>query len=306
MIHSVFVLLLPLIVAWFGLTLPVTFLLVLLVLAWRWMITLSGIVAPEKVPPLELETISASHFAEKVRWCLDRLGVEYHERRMAGVFGVFFTGRTVPLLKFRTGIVRSSIGNSPEILRYLWGQYAALLGEKADFLRPTIERLEMEKRLDRYGVNLQVWVYFHILGDKELTRHAWGCDSPEIPAWQRHLVRAVYPVLCFLMRKAFRINTNNYQKSVKHIEALLGEIDSSLADGRDSIIKDETVNFVDITFASLSSIWVWPEHFAKGKSEDVRIRREDTPAAMQADIARWIDHYPRAYAFIEGLYQKER
>lgn len=306
LIHSVFLLLLPLIVAWFGLSVPVTFLLVLLVLAWRWMITLSGIVVPEKVPQLELETIAASHFVEKVRWCLDRLGIEYHERQMVGVMGVFFTGRSVPLLKIRTGIVRSSIGNSPEILRYLWGQYSAELGAKADFLRPTIARLEMEKRLERYGVNLQVWVYYHILDDKKLTQHAWGCNSPEIPAWQRYSAKLIYPVLCFLMRKAFRINEKNYQKSVKHIEEMLEEIDSSLAAGRDSILNDELLNFVDITFASLSSIWVLPRRFANGKSEHVRISREDAPVAMQADIVRWIENYPRAHAFIERLYQEER
>jgi glutathione S-transferase len=270
------------------------------------MITLSGIVAPEKVPQLELETISASHFVEKVRWCMDRLGIEYQERQMVGVMGVFFTGRSVPLLKIRTGIVRSSIGNSPEILRYLWGQYSATLGDEADFLRPTTERLEMEKRLERYGVNLQVWVYYHILDDKKLTQHVWGCNSQEIPAWQRYVVRAIYPVLCFLMRKAFRIDLNNYHKSVRHIEALLEEIDNSLADGRDSILKDEAINFVDITFASLSSIWVWPERFANGKSEHVRISIDDAPDAMQADINRWIQDYPRAYALIEGLYQRER
>ncbi len=306
LIYSAFLLLLPLIVAWFDLSFAVTFLLVLLVLAWRWMITLSGIMAPEQVPQLELETISASHFVEKVRWCMDRLGIEYHERQMAGVMGVFFTGRSVPLLKIKTGIVRSSIGNSPEILRYLWGQYSAALGDRADFLRPTIERLEMEKRLDRYGVNLQVWVYYHILDNRKLTEHLWGCNNQEIPAWQRYLVRAIYPVLCFLMRKAFRINTNSYNKSVRHIEALLQEIDSSLADGRDSLLKDEAINFVDIAFASLSSLWVLPERFANGKSEPVRIGHEDAPAAMQADINRWIENYPRAYAFIDALYQTER
>lgn len=306
LIHSIFLLLLPLIVAWFGLSVPVTFSLVLLVLLWRWMITLSGILAPEKVPQLELETIAASHFVEKVRWCLDRLGIEYHERQMVGVMGIFFTGRSVPLLKIRTGIVRSSIGNSPEILRYLWGQYSAVLGDRADFLRPTVERLDMEQRLERYGVNLQVWVYYHILEDKKLTQHAWGCRSSDIPAWQRYLVRAIYPVLCFLLRRAFRINDKNYQKSVQHVEALLEEIDNWLADGRGSILDNDEINFVDITFASLSSIWVLPERFANGKAEHVRINHDDVPPAMQADALRWIDNYPRAYEFIQRLYQQER
>ena len=165
---------------------------------------MSGILAPEKTPELELETIAASHFVEKVRWCMDRLGVEYEETQWVGVLGVFTIGRSVPRLKIRTGLVRSSIGNSPEILRYLWGAYAAELGDKARFLEPTPERLELEQKLDRYGRNLQVWVYYHILDDRELTLHAWGCNSPAIPAWQRYLVMVLYPVLRFLLRKAFQ------------------------------------------------------------------------------------------------------
>ena len=78
-------------------------------------------VAPEKVPALVLDSISVSHFVEKVRWNLDRAGIDYVENASGGTLGAFFAGRTVPRLRIRTGAVRSQIGNSPEILRYLWG-----------------------------------------------------------------------------------------------------------------------------------------------------------------------------------------
>ncbi len=63
-IHSVFLVLLPLLVAWLGLGLVSATALALLLLLWRWLIVLSGIVAPEKTPALELETIPASHYVE--------------------------------------------------------------------------------------------------------------------------------------------------------------------------------------------------------------------------------------------------
>lgn len=306
LIHTIFLLLLPLIVAWFGISFAGAIALVILALAWRWAISLSGILAPEKVPELELETIAASHFVEKVRWCMDRIGVDYREKQMVGVLGVIFTGRSVPLLKIRTGIVRSRIGNSAEILRYLWGAYSGVLGDKVKFLQPTKERLELEKRLDRYGVDLQVWVYYHILDDRELTLHAWGCNSTAIPAWQRYVVRLIYPVLCIFMRKAFNITGGHYEKSVKHIEAIVAEIDQSLADGRNSILGDEAINFVDITFASLSALWAQPEGFGNGKADKVYIEPEQVPAAMERDRQRWIERYPHAIGFINRLYQQER
>ena len=304
--HSLFVLLLPLITAWFGISVAGAAALVLLGLAWRWAITLSGILAPAKIPDLELETIAASHFVEKVRWCMDRLGLDYTERQVVGVLKVFFTGRTVPQLKIRTGMVRSTIGNSPEILRYLWATNVVELGEKADFLKPTGERLSLERKLDRYGVDLQVWVYYHILGDRKLTQHAWGCHSPSIPFWQRYVVVAIYPVLKALMIRAFKISDRHYAKAVANIENLLAETDQRLADGGDSILAGDTTNFTDFTFASLSALWLQPEKFANGRAAAVRVDRDRVSAAMRADIERWIDRYPNATGFINRLYETER
>ena len=177
LLHGLFLFLLPVIVAWWGLSVASAVALVLLALLWRWGISLSAIMAPARVPDLELETISVSHFVEKVRWCLDRLGVDYTEKATGGSLGAFFLGRTVPVLKFRSGAVRSAIGNSPEILRYLWGRYAAERPEQAAFLQPTAERIEFESRIDRCGTDLQVWVYFHLLDDRDLTLQAWPSPS---------------------------------------------------------------------------------------------------------------------------------
>ena len=306
LVHSVFLFILPVIVAWLGISVAGAVALVIFALAWRWMITLSGILAPAKSPEIELETIAASHFVEKVRWCMDRLGIEYTERQWVGVLGVFSMGRSVPQLKIRTGVVRSTIGNSPEILRYLWGAYTASLGEQARFLEPTQERLALEAKLDRYGVDLQVWVYYHILDDRKLTQHAWGCNSPAIPAWQRYTVIAIFPVLRAFLRKAFRITDAHYAKSVEHIESILAEVDSLLADGRASILGDNAINFVDITFASLSALWLQPPEFGRDMADRVRVDRECAPPAMQADIERWIEKYPIATGFIGRLYQQER
>ena len=151
MIHAAFLLLLPLVVAAFGLSFSSALLLVILAVLWRWAIVLLRMFNPGPGPDLVLETISVSHFAEKVRWCLDRMGVDYREEAWAGTLGAYYLGRSVPRLFMRTGMVWSQIGNSREILRYLWGAYAVELGETASFLEPTRERLDFESRLDRYG-----------------------------------------------------------------------------------------------------------------------------------------------------------
>ncbi len=292
----------PIVVAWYGLSVAAAAGLVILLLLCRWLITLSGFVAPEKSPELVLATISASHFVEKVRWCMDLLGVDYVEQMAGGTLGAFFRGRTVPLLKIRTGSVRSHIGNSPEILRYLYGRYLGDDPARAGFLEPTAARLALEKRLDAYGRSLQVWVYYHLLQDRELTLHAWGVNNPATPAWQRLALRLLFPLQSRLIRFSFRIDEANYVRAVARIEELLGDIETDLDDGRESLLGGSERNFTDYTFAAFTGLWLMPPAYGGGKADAVRIEHGRAPAALRADVERWNDAYPRAVKFVEALY----
>jgi glutathione S-transferase len=306
LVHTAFLLLLPVIVAWFGLSAWAAVGLVLLMLLWRWLISLSAFVLPEKAPAIVLDTISASHFVEKVRWSMDRAGIDYAENPSGGTLGAFYGGRTVPRLRFRTGAVRSQIGNSAEILRYLWGAYAADEACDVAHLEPTRERLELEKRCDRYGANLQVWVYRHILPHRELTLKLWGADSKDIPFWQRQALRLVYPVQRFLVTRSFRITAKNFDKATQHIEKLLAEINATLADGRASILGGDELNYTDFAFAAMCGLWLQPPNYSGGKASFVATDRSVMPATMRDDVERWSENYPNAVQWVERLYEQER
>lgn len=45
-----------------------------------------------------LESLPVSHYVDKVRWCLDRLGQKYEEESDVGILGVFFIGRMVGIM----------------------------------------------------------------------------------------------------------------------------------------------------------------------------------------------------------------
>lgn len=299
-------LLLPLLVAGFDWSFPAALGLLLALLLVRWVSVFAGLGRRSKEPALVLETITMSHFAEKVRWCLDRLGVDYREQKCAGLIGVVFTGRTVPRLKFRSGIVQSSIGHSPEILRYLWGEYHAELGERAAFLEPTIERIEFEKRVDRYAVDLQVWVYYQMLPHREPLLRIWGAHDPDVPWWQRKLLPILYPLLSVFLRRTFQITDAHYLKAVEHIDKILGDVDDRLADGRASLLGGDDLDYVDIAFAAISGLWLQPAEYGGGVADACRVADEDMPPAFRSDVARWREEHPRATAFIARLYADER
>ena len=303
-LHAAFVLLLPVLVAAFGWSVWTALLLVLLAILWRWAIVLHRLQRPPSDPDLVLETISASHFVEKVRWCMDRLGLDYEEVPSGGTLGAFYLGRTVPRLNFRTGIVRSQIGNSAEILRYLWGAHGASPGSAAAFLEPTEERLALERRIDNCGVSLQIWIYYHLLEAPALCKEAWGVHSDAIPGWQRRFIDILFPLQAFMIRKVFRVTETNYRKSCERVEALLAETEAALADGRRSILGGDTANYTDLAFAAIQGMWLQPAEYGGGAG--IRIERSRVPAAMRQDIERWIEDYPRVTTFIEDLYATQR
>ena len=303
LVFAVIVFIAPIVVAWYGLSVAAAAGVVGLLLLGRWMITLSVLLAPEKKPDLELATISASHFVEKVRWSLDRLGVEYTEKPAGGTLGAYFRGRTVPQLRAKTGSVRSVIGNSSDILRYIYGRYLHENPEKAAFLEPTAERVEFERRMDLYGVSLQVWVYYHILHDRDLALHAWGVNNPATPAWQRVLLRVVFPLQAAMIRLTFKINDTHFARSVVRIEGVLAEAEAKLEDGRASLLGGTEINYTDLAFAAFTGLWLMPEAYGGGKADRVRVERDRAPAEMRAEIERWIDTYPRVVSWVEALYE---
>jgi glutathione S-transferase len=306
LIHTLFLLALPIIVAAFGLSVLSAILLVLVALIWRQAITAVTLMFPPKGPELELETISASHFVEKVRWSMDRLGVEYTERSIAGVLGVFFRGRTVPQLKARTGLVVSVIGDSPAILRYLWGSYATQLGNRARFLEPTPERLEMEKRIDDYGRQLQVWVYYRALPHRALTLHAWGRDSKRIALRQRWLLVILYPVLAAFIRRAFQLSESHFSRARAKIESFLEDIEPRLAAGQTTILGGNEIDYVDIAFAAMTGLWLQPKGYGGGAADEVMLARAELPPEMRADVEDWIVKFPNTERWVQRLYQEQR
>lgn len=296
----------PLIVVLADLSLPATCCLVVALLLWRWLLTLASMSRPPAGPELILDTISASHYVEKVRWCMDRLGVAYQERPSGGTLGAFFLGRTVPRLRFKSGMVESSIGNSAEILRYLWGRYQVPMDRAAEFLRADPQRLELEQQIDRVGRDLQVWVYYHLLPYRSLTLQAWGANNPAVAIWQRWTLRLLFPLLRGLIRRAFSINTARYQKAVKHVNELLAHTEGLLADQRLSLLGGTQLNYTDFSFAAINGLWLAPKNYGGGQANAVRLPAGHVPAAMLSDIGNWSARYPLSSAFIAQLYQSER
>jgi glutathione S-transferase len=254
-------------------------------------------------PRLRLYSISFSHYVEKVRWCMDRLGLDYEEVPNAGILGVLLTGRTVPWLEVPPGLTR--IGDSPRILRYLWGEYCGRLpAERVGFLEPTAAALALEQKFDRrLGNDVRVWAYSRIFRRRDLTLRSWGIEEPGIPAWQRFLLGTFTPVLRAAVKRMLGVTSGRAATALERTRQAFDEVDALLADGRRYLLGDAPT-FADITFASLAALAVLPPEYAGRSLRGRRLVLEDLDADWRAEV---LDFRRRpAGQFVLRLYRDER
>ena len=253
--------------------------------------------------PLRLHTITFSHYVEKVRWCMDRLGIAYDEVPNAGILGVLLTGRTVPSLEVAPGLTR--IGDSPRILRYLWGEYAGRLpAARTAFLEPAPAALELERYFDqRLGNDVRVWAYSRIFARRDLTLRSWGIEEPRVPGWQRALLRAGTPLLRLAVRRMLGVTPARATRALERTREAFDRVDELLADGRRYLAGD-ALGFADITFASLAALAVLPPEYGgraiAGRRLDVGELEPDWRAEVESFRAR------PAGQFVLRLYREER
>eukprot|EP01060_Flectonema_neradi_P014046 TRINITY_DN2076_c0_g1_i1.p1 TRINITY_DN2076_c0_g1~~TRINITY_DN2076_c0_g1_i1.p1 ORF type:complete len:309 (+),score=51.78 TRINITY_DN2076_c0_g1_i1:42-968(+) len=215
------------------------------VLALRHVLLMKKLSSKKDLTPV-LEVISVSHYVESVRWCMEHTGVKFREQRDVGILGAFAFGRMVPQLH----IGASTLADSKLILRYLYGH----TGD--EFYKPTERALELEKKIDRLGLHIRRWGYYHLLREKNGFHNGlklWGLYSAGIPLHQKALLLLLYPVLRIFLFAILGINKKNAEISYGILNEILDEFDKIVTDGK-YLLGGEKPTFTDIQFCSLLCI----------------------------------------------------
>jgi hypothetical protein len=296
---------LPLAVAALGLGPGITAVAVALGLVWKWAAGFRKLRPREGPPPLRLETIGASHIVEKARWHLDRLGAPYEEDRVGGILGILFTARSVPRLHIDAGPSSSCIGDSTEILRYLWGRYGVSHPKEAAFLQPTAESLELERRMNTYAEDVRRYIYFQALPHRDKMLRLWGAHDPALPLWQRALMRLAFPLLKGFTVNGLQVTPEKAEASMQRAHEFLADMEERLKDGG-PVLRRGPLHSIDLQLAAISSLWVQPAEFGGPFFDHYRVPVEEWPEETQALLEAWLEKFPHTAAYTRKLYAEER
>lgn len=255
-----------------------------------------------------LDSISASHYVELVRWSLDRLGVEYREVESIGVLGAIFFGRQVPALHVPG--VKTTVADSPNILRYLYATHVH--EERAVFLAPVgrPEDRELEALLLSAAAHFRRWTYWHIFNDgragRQVILRAWGVRQPHVPAWQKAAMRVAYPLAKGFIRTMLKVDDKGKAEALAQMHETFDAVDARLADGRKYLLGTAGgLTYVDMIFAVSAALFLRPKEFSGGRVVPASmIEREDFSALAQEESRPFLER--PAGQFCLRLFREER
>jgi glutathione S-transferase len=209
--------------------------------------------------PYRLITIPPSHFCEKARWALDRIGAPYTEERYPPVLHVRACrraggGRTTPILVTDVGVY----ADSTDILGFLdmrhadgWRPYPTDEAERA-------EVLELEELFDtRLGPHSRRLAYFYLMPHREMF-----CATAVAGVRRRdeRIFRALLPLVRVLMRRGMRIDAPSAKRSLDRVREVFQTVGERIGDGREYLVGDR-FTAADLTFAALAAPLLLPREY---------------------------------------------
>jgi glutathione S-transferase len=241
-------------------------------------------------------TFQISHYCEKVRWALDRVGFPYVEEcHLPPLHRLKTTplgGSSVPVLVTETEILK----DSADILKYLDTVAPAHLKlyPTSPVLRHEVEELEAQFNR-KLGVLTRQWGYFYALQNRSVMQQLW-CEG--VPAWEKSLFPVLFPLTRYLVHSSYNVHCESALVAYHRTQQMFSMVSDRLSDGRRYLVGD-CFSAADLAFASLSAPGVVPPEYG-GRFP----RLNQLPNEMVEQIQILRETVAGKYAL--RLYQEER
>jgi glutathione S-transferase len=248
-------------------------------------------------PSCVLITIPISHYCEKARWALERVGIAYRERAHLQVIHRIAVRRaggekTAPVLLCGDRV----LSDSADIVNY------------ADAQAPPGRRLypedpaeagdvrALERDFDtRLGPDGRRWMYNGLRGRRDLAM-AYACTG--VPAWERRALALGYPAIARVIDRLLDVTPATAARSEAEVRAVFDTVAKRLSDGR-PYLCGESFSAGDLTFAALAASVLMPPGYGVPLPQP-----DELPTATAAVVRELREHPAGAHAL--SMYRHER
>lgn len=244
-----------------------------------------------------LITIPMSHYCEKARWGLERLGIKYFEERHLQVFHYPRTwmvsrGPNVPVLIDRGTVIQDSTA----ILKHL-DQYADTdkkLYPDDPAIHARVEQLE-DQFDEVLGVESRRWVYYRFQWHPAASMRIAGQG---VPFMEKAMMPVVFPFFFLLVRMLVNPNKRTVEQGLDKIRNIVRETDALLSQGHKYLLGP-TFTAADLALACMLSPLVLPRNYG------IRLPLiEELPRAARPVVREFSSTDTGAY--VQALFEKEK
>lgn len=199
---------------------------------------------------MRLITIGFSHYCEKARWALDRMGVKYTEDSHAPLAhypaALRASGqRTVPVLVTDDGV----FADSTDILRYVdpfLPEAARLFPEEEDARRDVTDLVETCDR--EIGPRVRRWVYAWLLGEPEIVRPLIERSMTDA---EKRMSPILMPLVIAGIKRGLKISPELRESQFEKIKASFVALAPRLAGKK--YLAGDSFSAADLALAALSA-----------------------------------------------------
>lgn len=243
-----------------------------------------------------LITFQISHYCEKVRWALDRIGFPYVEEcHLPPLHRLKTTpmgGSSVPVLVTEAEIFKDSV----DILNYLDTVAPPNLKLYPDLpvLRHEVKKLEAQFNR-KLGISTRQWGYFYALQNRSLMQRLW-CER--VPRWEKLLFPVLFPLTRHLVHTSYNVHRESALAAYRRTQQIFEEVSYLLSEGRKYLVGDR-FSAADLAFASLSAPAIVPTEYG-----GIFPKLNQLPDEMVEQIQTLRETIAGKYAL--RLYQEER
>lgn len=252
----------------------------------------------------ELTSIRFSHYVEKVRWTMDRLGIAYRERPLMPIIHFAVTPFVVGLMgesdshstRFSTPILKSDRGEiivkSSRIVKYLSERFLS----PQDTLFPNDDVAQLDEYYNCHlGPRTRELFYFNVLDRSEVI---FELAERNVDRIQARLFRTWFPLCRKWIISGLGITHQRVEEGIDCIYREFERVGKRLADGR-PFLFGERITAADISFACLGGAITLP---SPAEGYGAYLPPLDSPCQelgriaddlRQSDAGRWVLHLYR-------------
>jgi glutathione S-transferase len=195
-----------------------------------------------------LITIPFSHYCEKARWALERVGAAYDEDGHLPLFHYLPArraggSRTVPILVDG----KTVIADSTDIIAWADARDPGALLPPDPVDRAAALQLEDDFDLE-LGPATRRWMYFQLLHRRDLEHLLLR----GVPRWERAALAATRPLAVRFLARSLKIDAAGAERSRQKIEDAFARVGELVGDGRRYLVGNR-FSVADLTFAALAA-----------------------------------------------------